>query len=396
MAAYEFENLRKKYGAFQQPVAVLRMADQDVGIGRDYPVSDVEIDLTCGMEASVAEFSLYHVYNKETASFEVKGPLKKCLVPGVKTEIALGYGVSANLLFVGVVTRVSYHFDADEIPCIRISAMDVKGVMMAGSYSRQMTAASCSAAVKEILERSAYAGMQGSGIIRGIQVTDTPDQASPAPAEGTTVTEKSVEMVAESDYEFVVKAARRYNYEFYTECGIVLFRKSKADKDVRMVISPACGMCRFDISYDVTGLVNKVTVRAVDAGKAKVISSKAKNRASLPGKAKTLLKGSEKVYIDASADSPEETGYRADSLMEDISYRYGSLECEMLGLPEYLPGYFVEVSGVGGTADNRFYITRAVHRLSKNGRYTVKLEGKACGESSGGAGQAAAGISGLL
>ena len=129
-----------------------------------------------------------------------------------------------------------------------------------------------------------------------------------------------------------------------------------------------------------TGLVNKVTVRAVDAGKAKVISSKVKNRASLPGKAKALLKGSEKVYIDASADSQEETGYRADSLMEDISYRYGSLECELQGLPEYLPGYFVEVSGVGEGADNTFYITRAVHRLQKDGRYVVKLEGRACGE----------------
>lgn len=391
MAAYEFENLKKKYGAFQQPVAVLRMADQDVGAGKGYPVSDVEIDLTCGMEASVAAFSLYQVYNKEIGFFEVKGPLKKCLVPGVKTEIALGYGTSAELLFVGVVTRVSYHFDADEIPCIRITAMDVKGVMMAGSYSRQLTAASYSAAVKEILERSAYASMQGSGIIRGIRVEDTPDQGAPVPADGETVTERSVEMVAESDYEFVVKAARRYNYEFYTECGTVLFRKPKKDKDVRMVINPQCGMYRYDISYDVTGLVNKVTVRAVDAGKAKVISSKVKNQASLPGKAKALLKGSEKVYIDASADSLEETGYRAASLMETISYRYGSLECEVQGLPEYLPGYFVEVSGAGQGADNRFYITRAVHRMSKDGRYTVKLEGRACGES-GGAGRSVNGI----
>lgn len=391
MAAYEFEELKKKYGAFQQPVTVLRMADREVDVEKRYAISDVEIDLTCGMEASVAAFSLYRVYNQEIGSFEVTGPLKKCLVPGVKTEIALGYGTSAKLLFVGVVTRVNYHFDADEIPCVRITAMDVKGVMMAGSYARQLNAASYSAAVKEILERSAYASMQGSGIIREIRVEDTPDQGAPVPADGATVTERSVEMVAESDYEFVVKAARRYNYEFYTECGTVLFRKPRKDKDIRMVISPQCGMYRYDISYDVTGLVNKVTVRAVDAGKAKVMSSKVKNQASLPGKAKALLKGSEKVYIDASADSLEETGYRAASLMETISYRYGSLECEVQGLPEYLPGYFVEVSGAGQGADNRFYITRAVHRMSKDGRYTVRLEGRAC-EESGGAGGSINGI----
>lgn len=395
MATYSFKELKKKYDVFQQPIAILRLADVDVGGRKGYPISDVEIDLTCGCEASVAAFSLYHVYNKETESFEVKEPLKKYLVPGVKTELSLGYGVSASLIFVGVVTRVSYRFEPDEIPCIRVSAMDVKGVMMAGSYARQLTAVSYSAAVKEIFERSAYKSLQDGGMIRGIRVTDTPDQTVPVPAEGTAVTDRSVEMVAESDYEFVVKAARRYNYEFYTECGVVLFRKPKADKEIRIVISPSCGLYSFDISYDVTGLVNKVTVHAVDAGKAKVISSKVKNRASLPGKAKALLKGSEKVYIDASADSQEETGYRADSLMEDISYRYGSLECELQGLPEYLPGYFVEVSGVGEGADNTFYITRAVHRLLKDGRYVVKLEGRACGEN-GGAGAAAGGIGALL
>lgn len=396
MATYEFEALKKKYGTFEKPIAVLRMADKDVGGDKGYPISDVEIDLTCGYEASVAEFSLYQVYNKETESFEVTNAVKKSIVPGAKTEIALGYDTAADLIFVGVVTRVSYRYEQDEIPCIRISAMDVKGVMMAGCYSRQLTAVSYSAAVKEILERSAYAGMQGSGIIRGIRVTDTPDQALCAAAPETAVTDYSVEMVAESDYEFVVRAAKRYNYEFYTECGIVLFRKPKADQGIRMVISPACGLYRFDISYDVTGLVNKVTVRASDAGKAKVITSKAKNHASLPGRVKSLLKGSEKIYIDASAGSVEETGYRADSLMEDISYRYGSLVCEVQGLPEYLPGYFVEVSGVGESADNRFYITRAVHKLAKDGRYTVKLEGKACGENGAGTGNMLGGTGGLL
>lgn len=388
MATYEFETLKKKYNLFERPIAVLRMADKDMGGDKGYPISDVEIDLTSGYEASVAEFSLYQVYNKETESFEVSAAVKKSIVPGAKAEIALGYGTMAELIFVGIVTRVSYRYEQDEIPCIRISAMDVKGVMMAGSYSRQLTAVSYSAAVKEILEKSAYADMQGSGVIRGIRVTDTPDQPGPAPADGAAVTDRSVEMAAESDYEFVVKAARRYNYEFYTECGIVLFRKPKADRDIRIVINPGCGLYRFDISYDVTGLINKVTVRATDPGRAKVISSQVKNRAALPGRTKALLKGSEKVYIDVSADSREETGYRADSLMEDISYRYGSLECEVQGLPEYLPGYFVEVSGVGKGADNLFYITRAVHRLSKDGRYTVKLEGRASGEKDAGKGGA--------
>lgn len=82
MATYSFKELKRKYDIFQQPIAILQLADVDVGGRKGYPISDVEIDLTCGYEASVASFSLYHVYNKETEAFEVKEALKKYLVPG--------------------------------------------------------------------------------------------------------------------------------------------------------------------------------------------------------------------------------------------------------------------------------------------------------------------------
>ena len=47
-----------------------------------------------------------------------------------------------------------------------------------------------------------------------------------------TATDKTVEMVAESDYEFVVKAAKKYNYEFFVSGGNVYFRKAKEYGDL--------------------------------------------------------------------------------------------------------------------------------------------------------------------
>ena len=55
-------------------------------------------------------------------------------------------------------------------------------------------------------------------------------------------------MVAESDYEFVVKAAKKHNFEFFTECGQVYFRKAKSDTSILMEIGPATGMHSFDVS----------------------------------------------------------------------------------------------------------------------------------------------------
>ena len=95
--------------------------------------------------------------------------------------------------------------------------MDVKGVMMAGSYSTQLRAKNYSDAVKEILEKTAYEklGMQGMQVIKEIKIDNTPDKqrALLNPTQGTS--DKTIEMVAESDYEFVVKAAKKHNFEFF-------------------------------------------------------------------------------------------------------------------------------------------------------------------------------------
>lgn len=377
MATYEFESLQKKYDSFQHPVAIIKindvsLADQKKG----YPVSDIQLDLTSGFEASMAEFSIYDVYDSALGKFDLPSGKVKILL-GSKVEVYLGYSGTARLAFVGVITRINYLFEKGEIPCIRVTAMDVKGVMMAGNYSTQLKAKNYSDAVKEILDKTAYEklGMQGSGVISGIHIDMTPDKQRASTSANTGVSDRTIEMVAESDYEFVVKAAKKNNFEFFTECGEVYFRKAKSDTSVIMTIGPETGMHCFDVSYDLTGLVEKVIVRGMDVSKAKVITSQQKvsNKISNGNKAKPLLKNSQKVYIDSTISSKEEAEDRVASLVESMSYRYGTLECELLGIPELQPGHFIELDGLGDQLKNKFYIQRIRHILSKDGNYDTKI-----------------------
>lgn len=377
MATYEFDDLKEKYGQFQHPVAVIKidgksLADKKKG----YPVSDITIDLTSGFEASVAEFSVYDVYDESAGSFDLSGSRIKILL-GSKVEAYLGYGGVAKKVFIGVITRINYLFEKNDIPCIRVTAMDIKGVMMAGSYSAQLKATNYSDAVKEILERTAYEklGQQGAQVMTGLQIDITPDKqrAMTNPPQGAS--DRTIEMVAESDYEFVVKAAKKNNFEFFTECGTVFFRKAKSDTAVLMELGPATGMHSFDVSYDLTGLVQKVIVRGMDVNKAKVITANKKfsNKISKGNKAKPLLKDSQKVYIDSTISSKEEAEDRVDSLMETMSYRFGTLDCEILGLPELFPGHFVNLAGLGDSLSNRFYIQRIRHVMSKDGHFDTRV-----------------------
>lgn len=377
MATYEFESLQKKYDSFQHPVAIIKINDVSLADKKKgYPVSDIQLDLTSGFEASMAEFSIYDVYDSAQGKFDLPSGKVKILL-GSKVEVYLGYSDTARLAFVGVITRINYLFEKGEIPCIRVTAMDVKGVMMAGNYSTQLKAKNYSDAVKEILDKTAYdkLGMQGSGVISGIHIDMTPDKQRASTSANTGASDRTIEMVAESDYEFVVKAAKKNNFEFFTECGEVYFRKAKSDTSVIMTVGPNTGMHSFDVSYDLTGLVEKVIVRGMDVSKAKVITSQQKvsNKISNGNKAKPLLKNSQKVYIDSTISSKEEAEDRVASLVESMSYRYGTLECELLGIPELQPGHFIELDGLGDQLKNKFYIQRIRHILSKDGTYDTRI-----------------------
>jgi phage protein D len=135
------------------------------------------------------------------------------------------------------------------------------------------------------------------------------------------------------------------------------------------------GVRDYDITYDMTGLVKTVEVRGMDTAKAQMVSAtnSVSNKISTGNKAKSLISQSSKIAIDANAISKAQAQCRADSLMEDISYRFGTLECTCIGIPELRAGHFIKFVGLGGPCDNKFYITNAKHIMTDDRGYITKL-----------------------
>ncbi len=377
MATHNFQDLKIKYDNFQHPMVVLTIDGKD--FAKSNPgivVSDLEVELTSGYEASIATFGLYNTFDNDTSHFRIE-EIKQYIYIGSGVEIAFGYEKEVRQIFNGFISRVNFFYEAGEVPGIRVTAMDVKGVMMANRYSRQLTASSFGEAVKEILSKGPYLGLTNSRLIKGIEVSDTPDKTMNT-SDSTKASDRTIEMVAESDYEFVVKAAKKYNYEFFTECGTVYFRKSKQNAEVVMEMGPADGLRNFDVEYDVTGLVETIKARSTDVSKGRVIESKQNfnQKISMGNKAKKLIKNSEKVYLDATITSKEEADYRVNSLMEEMSYRFGTLQCTCIGMPELLPGKFLELQSLGEPVDNQFYLTKVIHKIDSIRGYETTLYGK--------------------
>ncbi|MBR6642403.1 MAG: flagellar hook-basal body complex protein, partial [Lachnospiraceae bacterium] len=344
-------------------------------------------------------------FDSETGKFKFE-PVKKHIMMGNSVSIQLGYLNTLELVFVGFISGVAFGFEPGSLPYIEITAMDIKGVMMGGSYATALTATTYSAAVREVLQRTGEGKLQQmGGITAPPEITNTPDAGGGtpggvggAPSAGAQKSSPiTVEMVGESDYEFVVRAAKRYNYEFFVDRGKVFFRPAKNNTTVLMKMGSRSGLRGFNIQYSITGVVGQIEARAMDPGKGEVISAKSKfnNTISTANKATELMGKGAKVYLDASISSAEEAEARVASLMEKMSYRLGSLEADCVGIPDLVPGRFIEVAGLGVPVDNEFYLTTVTHEFNGEHGYSTRIEGCAAQiKKTEGAAAAAAGAAG--
>jgi phage protein D len=370
-----YDDLRKKYAGFDYPQVKIELDGQVFAEQHeDMLINDIHVELSSGFEASLARFRIYNVYDMQKSAF-LFAEVKKHAILGISVSISLGYAGTLENVFTGFVASVDFCYETESVPYIEITGMDAKGVMMASSYAAQLTATSYGDGVKEVLQRTAYEKMKTANIITGISVSDTPDKEV---GEGVSARAQTIEMVSESDYEFIVKAAKKFNFEFFVDRGNVIFRRARSVTTTLTDISPGMGILSFRLGYSLTGMVESIEVRSMDPGAGKVVSAKGtnSNNLSTAGKAKALVSGSKRVYIDPTVFTQEQANARLDSLMTQMSYRLGAVECECIGLPDIVPGRFVNIA-VGSPGDNDFYITNVVHELSVTGEYRTRITGSA-------------------
>ena len=376
----DYDSLRDKYDSFKLPRVVIKVNGKNISDDKSgFSLNDIIIEMTCGFEASVAEFKIFNTYDVYSHAFRFE-EVKKYIFLGSSVDIAVGYSTSVTPVFKGFISQVNFIYRMGEIPGVEVHCMDIKGIMMANEYAKQISADCYSDAVKQLMDQSFYQKLMGDDkVFKSLSIQDTPDKKAGGGGGGNETTDQTIEMVNESDYEFVVRAAKRFNYEFFQFYDTLMFRKAKADTQDQMKMSPETGMMAFEIGYDITGLSGKVEVRNVDPAKGKMVKAakKLQSKMSMGSKAKPLIQKQSKIYIDPTAATQQDAEYRADYLLEQMSYRFGTLEADLIGLPEIMPGKFVSVDGLGKGASNRFYITQVKHSMEQEGFFQTHVSGKA-------------------
>ena len=236
------------------------------------------------------------------------------------------------------------------------------------------TAAQIKATIKQAMEAKAKAE---EAIEAALALTAPPGKPMPKPGVIKPAREKTVEMVDESDYEFVIKVARRYNYEFFVVAGKPYFRPAKSVKPLLLELTSDDGIRSLDIEYDLTTQVGKVEVRATNPTKGELISAKQKigTKLSMGSKTKSIVSKAKYVYVDSTLFTKEDCEDRAKALADEISYRFGAVEMEMIGLPEMAPGRFINITSFGEGVSNNFYVTSVKHLFDTDTGYITRVTG---------------------
>ena len=180
MASIDLGELYTKYEGYYSPITEVDIGGSD--IEKEFKkfkvrVVDFNVQVTCEFKASIATFSILNAYEIQDGYFKAED-LKKYVCLGNDVVIYMGHASSLMEVFRGYIAAVNFVYDSDagSESIIRVTAMDIKGIMMANRYSKRLKANYYSDAVKEILDQQVYQNLTNRGVIKEVSIADTPDK----------------------------------------------------------------------------------------------------------------------------------------------------------------------------------------------------------------------------
>ena len=350
---FEFSSLAGTYKDFSVPTVKVLVDGQNILASGDFRINGLKVELSSGMEASGCVFDVYNVFEESERTFK-KDAIGKYFKLGKKIEIELGYIVSTKV-FTGYISGLSFKV-GEEIPTVTVEGTDAKGLMMNNLHNKQWTKQKYSDVVTDIF-------------------SDYSTFCSSKKIDATTEVKKKIEMVNESDYDFVVRLAEREGYEFFILEDTFYFRKPEPYKEPAITLEWGININNLEKRISLEGQVLELEVKGYDENKGVAIKGVAKSTVKMDTTAKAALKGLKKTITDSSIMSQEEANKLAASLLKKINRNYTELRAELVGLPEVVPGRFIAVTKLGGDVDGKYYVTRVTHSFSDE-NYTTFIEAR--------------------
>jgi len=337
--SYSHKELANKYGNFLVPAYKIKVGSTDLAAKMKLDVEEMTITLSLNA-ASSAVIKFANLYDEESRSF--KSDVKDKFKLGTVVELEVGYLSETVMVFKGYVAGLGVEFD--EYPLLVVQLMDARRLMMASGKKQLLhEVKNYSDAFKTIM--SNYARLC-------TPVIDPTDDNLEKPLAQTT-----------NDYNFVTKeliGKGKAPREFFILGDKAYFRKPAKVGTPIMKVKYGRELLTFSMITNYLDM--KVVVSGYDPKAQQPISAMA--AAKSPGSISSIISSPPEIYfVDPDADTPEKAKTRATALAEREIYRAMMGSGRLVGIPEVVPGRFLEVESLDSMADRKYYLTEVVHTI---------------------------------
>lgn len=341
-----YKMLEAQYGNFIIPDLKIKINGFDVVKTMGLIIDEIQVALSVKL-AGMAVFKIAGLYQERNHSFAPA--VKDMFKPGTVAEVELGYLSATRKVFKGYVAMIGAEFG--ESPLLVVTLMDVRRLMMtSGKKSVLYDVKNYSEAVKIVLG-------------------NYPKLCTPVIDPTSDSLDKPVSQMT-NDYDFITRElihTGKADREFFVIADQAYFRKPRSVRTPMMNVQ--YGRELYSLKVDFSYLDLQVNVIGYNPREQERIVAQQKAAGCL---SQIRLMGRTPVlsFVDADADSAERAGIRAAALAREQEDKACTGSGCTLGLPELIPGRYLQVEALEAMLNKKYYLTEVTHVMNSESYMT--------------------------
>ena len=341
-ATTDSATLENKYGNYMVPALKIDSSGSDLVTTLSLSIVEMEINLSLET-AGMVIIKIGDCYDDEKHSF--MSNVKSAFKLGTIMTVEIGYLSATTPVFKGYVAGLGAEFG--DTPLIVVKLMDVRKLMITSGVKRQL--------FEEKNYSDIFKKIMGNYSKLCSVVCDATTDELTSPVSQST-----------NDYNFVrneLIGKGKSDREFFVLLDKAYFRKPASNKTPIMSVELGKELLNFNMMADY--LDTEINVIGYDPLNCKSIESKEK--AHTPESYYPVLTPTpQQFFIDADADSEAKAKTRAQAIARTEQTKICFAEGELIGLPEIVPGRYLEIKALDDMVDKKYYISEVRHFINES------------------------------
>lgn len=348
-----YKILSNKYANFIIPTVKIKVNGTDVVKTMNLTIFELKATLSLYAASSVV-IKIADLYDEKSHSFQSK--VKSMFQLGTTVEVELGYLSSTEKIFKGYVAMLGV--EVEEYALLVVTLMDARRLMMTSGKKQLLhDVKNYSDAFKTVMNE--YASLCSA------TVDATNDKL-----------EKPLSQVT-NDYDFVTKELLqkgKANREFFIFAEKAYFREPCKITGSMLTVKYGRELLSLRVSEGYLDL--KIEILGYHSLEQEAVIGKASAKGSLSQK-KILATTPTLTVADPSADSQEKANIKAEALAKKLKDQECVGSGSTIGLPELVPGRYLEIESLDAMVNKKYYITEVTHIFDIEG-YITQFEIGGC------------------